>query len=319
MFKKLLLASTLFTALLFAGKTMRVYTSDGTTDFVISTVDSVKFIDNSGPSGMKLIPAKDSSFQMGSSDGPSDEKPVHSVRFSHDYWMDSVEVTQGVYEGVMRDVYNAYDTPLWTNKLGLGEFYPVYNINWYDAVLYCNALSKQKGFDTVYSYSGLTGIPGNGCVLNDVVIQYEKKGFRLPTEAEWEYACRAGSRTDYFWGSDASFSIVDLYAVYSNNSEIKGEHSPEYGTHIVATKKANTFGLYDMSGNVWEWCGDWHSAHYYGESSEVSPIGPVKGVKRVVRGGNWISGSSYLRSSQRLSDSPEYQYIGGFRVVLPVL
>lgn len=247
------------------------------------------------PTGMVLISAAGNSFQMGSENGESDEQPVHTVSFTYNFFMDTTEVTQKDYETLL-----GVNPSNWQ-----GDNLPVEQCNWYDAVLYCNARSKRDGRDTVYSYSSILGTPGNGCTLSGLVIDLSKKGYRLPTEAEWEYVCRAGTTTDYYWGG----GTIGDYAWYDSNSGGK--------THDVATKLPNSYKLYDMSGNVWEWCNDWYGADYYSSSPGTDPTGPASGSDRVDRGGSWFIMESHLRSAIRARDGPvngSYDY--GFRCVL---
>ena len=244
-------------------------------------------------------------FDMGSTTGDSDEEPVRSVTVSC-FWMDKTEVTQREYRDIMSAVYGRFSAPSWSSSHGSGDKNPAHYVNWYDAVLYCNARTKVSGSsDTVYSYASISGTPGNDCVLNDLRIDLSKAGYRLPTEAEWEYACRARTTTDYYWGNG---SIGD-YAWYRNNSGST--------THAVAQKLPNAYGLYDMSGNVWEWCNDWYGSYRAG--SVTNPTGPGSGSYRVVRGGRWDRDASILRSAARGGNRPDRgnnPYIG-FRVVLP--
>ena len=160
-------------------------------------------------------------------------------------------------------------------------------------------------FRSVYGYSGISGTYGAGCSgLTDLVIDFSKKGYRLPTEAEWEYACRAGTTTTCYWGNDSSAG--GAYAWSSGNSGGT--------THLVATKQANAWGLYDMAGNVWEWCHDWYAV--YGSGAEADPSGPGTGSSRVVRGGAWSRGPQNLRCAGRSWVGPEFRdYDIGFRCV----
>lgn len=267
--------------------------------------------------GMKLIPAKDSSFSMGTNyAGKSSEQPVHTVNFTYDFWMDTTEVTQKMFRTIA-----GYSTS-WGPTYGVGDNYPAYFVNWFDAVLFCNARSRKEGRDTVYSYSSkgtVKPIIGKSYyVLYDVSIDLTKSGYRLPTEAEWEYACRGGSTTDYYWGVDTSIITVDQYAVFECNSFSLGSHNENYGTHEVASKKPNGFGLYDMIGNVVEYCNDWYGDNYYSVSLPTDPTGPESGTYRVRRGGNWNTKISQLYSAGRTSGKPDSKgtFIG-FRTVLP--
>lgn len=276
----------------------------------VDDANSLTGADNSGtvlvvPEGMKLIPAKDSTFSMGSNNGQSDEKPVHTVRFTYDFCMDSTEVTQKKYNAVMSDPtygYVNYAAPDWRVSTGIGDNYPAYFVNWYDAALYCNALSKAAGKDTVYIYDKITGTPGNKCRLSNIKVSYNANGFRLPTEAEWEYAARARTITTFYWGS----SLEGEYCWYYSNSGMT--------SHEVAGKKPNKFGLYDMSGNLFEICNDWF--HEYNENEAVDPVGPDNGSYYISRGGGWNCQSSFLRSSYRGSHhSNLVSDDTGFRVV----
>ncbi len=258
------------------------------------------------PDGMVKIPAKGSIFKMGSDEGEIDEKPVHQVTFTENFWMDTTEVTQGQYQTLMTATYSGYTSPLWSSTYGLGDNYPVYYVTWYDAVLYCNARTKATGsIDTVYKYTSIIGKPGDSCVLEGLTIDLSKKGFRLPTEAQWEYACRAENTTAYYWG-DLSTEAGN-HAWYSGNSS---------STNAVALKQKNGYGLYDMNGNVWEWCNDWDGS--YSSDLQNDPVGPSIGEERISRGGSGGSLVTYLRSAYRGADPPvQAREYDGFRVTFP--
>ncbi len=131
-------------------------------------------------------------------------------------------------------------------------------------------------------------------------------GYRLLTEAEWEYACRAGKQTRFYWGDDPNNEEIDDYAWYDGNSESK--------THDAGQKKPNAWGLFDMSGNVWEWCQDWYGN--YSSGAQKDPKGPKSGSSRVLRGGSWDDNAVYLRSAFRSRYAPAFSYYDiGFRVV----
>ncbi len=281
--------------------------------------------DNEEPglnTGMTLIQAMGNSFIMGSDYGEPNEQPAHTVSFTYNFWMDTTEVTQGDYESLMSIEYPDYSSPDWHNPFGVGDNYPAYAVTWSDAILYCNARSKRDGLDTMYTYSGISGTWGNGCELTDVEIDYSKDGYRLPTEAEWEYACRAGSTTDFFWGKDntnypqtsADTTEVNSYAVWCENSWDLSSDDPGFGTHPVASKQPNSFGLYDMAGNSFEWCNDWFGN--YSNEIQVDPTGPETGNYHFTRGGSWGNRVSFLRSSSRSFSTPDYFFnFLGFRVV----
>ena len=271
---------------------------------------------------MVRIEAGGSSFQMGSENGNADEQPVHTVNFTCDFWMDTVEVTQADYEELMSVSYDGYFTPEWQEAYGLGDEFPVYSVYWGDAVLYCNARSRAEGLDSVYTYTDIFGAPGCLCQLGGVSAGLTKNGYRLPTEAEWEYACRAGSATDFYWGQDydpypatADDSLeISNCAVWSGNSWDIDAEDPAFGNQICGGKTPNDYGLYDMAGNVYEWCHDLYGA--YTADTKTDPSGPETGGWNVVRGGSWGTGAYYLRSANRTFTTPDYQFFFlGFRCV----
>ncbi|MFH1741706.1 MAG: formylglycine-generating enzyme family protein, partial [bacterium] len=174
--------------------------------------------------------------------------------------------------------------------------YPVYYVSWYDAVKFCNRLSYVEGLESCYNESTWA------CDFN-------KSGFRLPTEAEWEYACRAGTETNFYTGNSITndgYSSTDL------------ERAGWYGygvvqANVVGAKEPNAFGLYDMHGNVWEWCNDWY--RNYSSGSVTDPTGFQTGSYRVIRGGSWSSYASLCRSAKRGLEDPDVRVDEvGFRI-----
>jgi formylglycine-generating enzyme required for sulfatase activity len=247
-----------------------------------------------GPRGMVLIRSEQQSFPMGLPGGEMYETPVHTVAFSYHFWIDTSEVTRQDYGSVMN---LAFDSGV----------VPITGVNWYDAALYCNARSKRDGKDTVYRYTHLTGTPGKSCLLEGLAMNKDALGYRLPTEAEWEYASRAGSQEPYFWGID--IQDMDQYVWYRDNSG--------NSIHPVGLKKANPFNLYDMYGNAWEWCNDWFGADYYSVSPSTDPAGPATGQERVLRGGSYANSDYYAQSGVRSKIAPATANgTIGFRVVL---
>jgi formylglycine-generating enzyme required for sulfatase activity len=246
------------------------------------------------PSGMALILAKKSNFNMGSTDGLSQEQPVHIVTFLHDYWMDTTEVTQEDFAAFMSFSPSYFKV---TNG-------PVENVSWFDAVLYCNRRSKHDGLDSAYSYT-TASMSGDHCTgLAGLNVNYNCNGYRLPTEAEWEYACRAGTSTEHYWGNATNSSYAWCYPTV------------DLMTHPVGQKKPNSFGLYDMSGNVEEWCNDWFDVDYYKNSPLQDPQGPLTGEEKVSRGGAYSSISRLLCSYSRTMFSPDKRNKDlGFRCV----
>jgi formylglycine-generating enzyme required for sulfatase activity len=272
--------------------------------------------------GMVLVTSGGKSFVMGSQVGGADELPLHSVSFTADFWMDETEVTQLEYDRLMSEAYSDYITTDWHEPYGLGDEYPAYSLYWGDAVLYCNARSRASGLDSVYTYSEILGTPGGLCELVDPVTDFSADGFRLPTEAEWEYACRAGSSHDFYWDRDhdpypateADSSEIDTQAIWWSNSWSLGVDDPLFGAYPVASRTANGYGLYDMAGNLYEWCHDWYGP--YGSEDVTDPTGAASGSWHTVRGGSWGNDVYYLRSSNRTFHVPDYAYYFiGFRAV----
>jgi formylglycine-generating enzyme required for sulfatase activity len=238
------------------------------------------------PASMHLIPG--GTFQMGQTNVA---EPVHSVTVSA-FYMDTTEVKQADYQVLMlvNPSHFAGDSLL-----------PVEMVTWFDAVLYCNKRSKLDSLDTVYSYTSVTGLPGNGCSdLAGLAVDFAKNGYRLPTEAEWEYACRAGDTAAYYWGGSyppittADTAAIDNNAVWAHNSV--------HSSARVGTKLPNAWGLYDMIGNVWEWCNDW--LDNYTSGSQTDPTGPPTGSYRILRGGSWFTFDNALRSANRNQNDP---------------
>ena len=237
-----------------------------------------------GGASLEMVWIDPGTFQMGSpSSEPgrdSDEGPVHEVTISQGFYLGKYEVTQGQWESVM-------GTRPWQGQdyVRSGSEYPAVYVSWEDAQEFIRRLNTSL----------------------------DRNVYRLPTEAEWEYACRAGTTTRWSFGDDES--QLRHYAWYYDNAWDVGE---QYG-HSVGTKRANPWGLYDMHGNVWEWVQDWYAGNYYHSSPSVDPQGPSAGSLRVVRGGNFSSNAQSVRSAYRGNISPGARHNAvGFRLLRQV-
>ena len=216
--------------------------------------------------GMQFRPIPAGSFTMGDDEGEDDEKPAHKVTITKPFYLGTYEVTQAQYEKVMGKNPSRFK----------GASKPVENVSWNDAKAFCKKL---------------TALAKGG-------------SYRLPTEAEWEYACRAGTVTDLYWGP---VSASNKYAWVSKR--------PNGPTNDVGKLRPNAWGLHDMSGNVWEWCEDAYAAPYP-PGPRTDPKGPSEGTSRLLRGGSWYYPAATARSANRRNHVPERtDGDAGFRVV----
>jgi|GEM_PF-1798401 len=262
------------------------------------------------PEGMVLVKA--GSFEMGNtrgdSEGDSDEKPVHRVTLTYDYWIWKYEVTFAEYDLYCESVGKSKPSD---RGWGRGSR-PVMNVSWNDAIGYCNWLSEKEGLAKAYDGNGNL-LDGNGRTTRDIT---KVEGYRLPTEAEWEYAARGGHKSagDYKYAGSNNLGNVGWYWQNSGDKWLAGDDSDRdldtmvannCGTHPVGQKAANELGIYDMSGNVWEWCHDWWDSDWYEEGRQTNPVGPSQaGSYRVKRGGCWYSYAGYCRVAGRDCSSP---------------
>lgn len=233
------------------------------------------------PPNLVFIPA--GTFRMGSPTNEvgrsTDEGPQTIVTLSKGFFMAQYPVTQSNFVALMG--FNPSSFSNSTND-------PVSSVTWIEATNYC-AIRTQRELA-----AGL--IPAG-------------TAYRLPTEAEWEYACRAWTSTQFYYGDDPGYTNLTSYAWYSANSS--------NSTQPVGLKLPNLWGLYDMAGNVWEWCGDWYG--YYPGGNTIDPQGPASGTERVLRGGSWFNAANYCRSAQRDSGGPAGSNTNiGFRIVLAI-
>ena len=231
---------------------------------------------------LKMVFVQGGTFQMGSYSGENDEQPVHNVTVS-DFYMGEFEVTQAFWQEVMgTSIYQQRDmgNPIWPMD-GVGPDYPMYYVSHSEAEEFCGRLNQRFRGQLPDGYS-----------------------FALPTEAEWEYAASGGNKTRaYTYSGSNNLSDVGWYE--DNSNGIK---------HAVGLKKANELGLYDMSGNVREWCADWYGI--YRSSSQTDPQGPSSGSYRVVRGGDHQFDASYCRVAERFRIVPDAHNDNGFRLAL---
>lgn len=234
------------------------------------------------------------SYSVGSPEGEPDrfsDERLHKVTLSRPFRMKSTEVTQGEFESVMG--YNP------SRFADCGERCPVERVSWHEAAVYSNALSEQQGLEPCYTCRGAP--PQTQCVLsNEYASPYQCSGFRLPTETEWEIAVRSGNP-----GPRHGTDVVRI-AWYRGNSG----GSPRN----VASREPNAWGLFDLLGNVMEWCHDWYGE--YPSAPQIDPTGPRRGTIRVLRGGSWLINAERVRAAYRYRFAPETRlsYVG-FRVV----
>lgn len=271
------------------------------TDISISTIAESYFPQTNSDrfNSKEMILVEGGKFLMGSNDGRSDEKPIHQVTVES-FLIGKYQVTQGLWESVMGNNPSNFR----------GAKRPVENVNWYEAIKFCNRLSMKEALTPCYKkeiklregfFSKMVGYKEEV-----ITCDFRANGYRLPTEAEWEYAARGGIKSnDYeYSGSNG----VDLVAWYTDNS---GSETNEAGK-----KQPNELGIYDMSGNVWEWCWDCFSGKYYSSGNHSNPRGATSGPYRVLRGGSWRNDAFRCRVASRYYYDPvnrSFNY--GFRLV----
>ena len=249
--------------------------------------------------GMKLTLIPSGEFTMGTTESDNVQSPdfqiapQHRVRITRPFYMGVYDVTQSEYERVMGNNPSMFTPSNYSQKVGGQDTsrFPVEQVSWKDVVEFCRKLSD---------------MPKERAAA---------RSYRLPTEAQWEYACRAGSKTRYCFGDD--WRQLGEYAWYQNHTDSQ--------PHPVGQKKPNAWGLYDMHGNVWQWCQDWYARGYYAESPTDDPNGPVTGSCHVFRGGSWNFPAGNCQSWERnigcnggprnVNLSPQFRYFDvSFRV-----
>lgn len=245
--------------------------------------NGVPFTVQSKVSLVETVLVPKGSFKMGRENDDWDAFQ-HDITITYDFYMSKYEIDQETF----KKVYDNFNPSKWAN-----DKMPVEQLSWFHAVEFCNRLSKMEGYDTCYTING-----------EQASCNFSKNGYRLPTEAEWEYACRAGSE-------GSVYGILDEISWYADNAG-NAYHEP-------GGKQPNAFGLYDMLGNVAEWCWDWYDASYYENSPATDPTGPAKDAsisEKVYRGGSYMRSSDKVKAWYRTATSPQsrFWYVG-MRVV----
>jgi len=282
--KKLLLALALSVLFLFLfSASLTLHTANGDEIIELNEIESITIIKDN------MIFVEGGTFVMGDhfNEGIDNEIPLHNVTLSS-FYISKTEITQTEWEAVNDNNPSNYP----------GENNPVEKVSWFDAVEYCNALSILENLTPCYTGTG-----------NTITCDFTANGYRLPTEAEWEFAARGGIHSiDNFRysGCNEEFELTNFGWYYSNNSV--------FGTKEVGLKLPNQLFIYDMSGNVWEWCWDWYGS--YTAEAQFNPTGPETGSYRIRKGGDFNDTANHVRVAVRSLTHPSLNSDRiGFRIV----
>jgi formylglycine-generating enzyme required for sulfatase activity len=247
----------------------------------------VKNDSNAGPPPPGMVLVQGGTFKMGSTEGKYGEKIVHPVTLT-DFYIGKFEITQEEWKATMGN-YPA-------ERIGVKT--PISFVDWYGAVEYCNKRSRMEGLTPCYTGS-----------QDRITCNFDAEGYRLPTEAEWEYAARGGIKSRHFKYSGSN--DINEVGLCIDNLSLYFEP--------VGKRKANELGIYDMSGNMWEWCWDWYDFDYYKTGAGKNLRGPMTGIRRVIRGGSWFVTKECQWSTFRFYEAPHRKNTRiGFRVVRSV-